>query len=109
MLAWFGNQIGTLMILEIVIVTLPVTVETELPGSCGGEANNVVILWLVIEIGNDHNVIRRSALVPTVEGNDLTFIVQVIDLGELPAETAREAVVIESQPDEVARYSRTMP
>jgi len=33
-------------------------------------------------------------------GDDLAFVVQVIDLGELPAEAAREAVAVEPQPDE---------
>ena len=54
------------------------------------------------EVGDDHDVVRRSALVPAVEGDDLAFVVQVIDLGELPAEAAGEAVAVEPQPDEVA-------
>ena len=35
-------------------------------------------------------------------GEELAFVVQVKDPGELPAETAGEAVAVEPQPDEVA-------
>jgi hypothetical protein len=90
------------MAFEIFTVTLPIAVETELPGPCGREADDVTILRLVQEVGNDHDVVRRAALVPTVVGEELAFVVQVIDPGELPAEAAGEAVAIEPQPDEVA-------
>src|SRR5208337_4861394 len=89
----FGVDVGARMILEVVAVALPIAVETKLPGPCDREADDIAILRLVEEIGDDHNVISRSALVPTVEGDDLLFVVQVIDLGELPAEAARETGV----------------
>src|SRR5512133_2254576 len=37
-----------------------------------------------------------------MEGEDLVFILQVIDLGELSAEAAREAGAIGPQPDKIA-------
>ena len=101
-LARFGGHVGARMTFEVFAVTLPIAVETELPGPCGREADDVTILRLVEEVGDDHDVVRRAALVPTVEGEELAFVVQVIDLGELPAEAAGEAVAVEPQPDEVA-------
>ena len=101
-LARFGDDVGARMTLKVVAVALPIAVEAELPGPCGREADDVAILRLVEKVGDDHDVVRRSALVPAVKGDDLAFVVQVIDLGELPAEAAREAVAVEPQPDEVA-------
>ena len=101
-LARFGNHIGARMTLEVIAVALPIAVEPEPPSPSGRQADDVAILRLVQKVGDDYNIVRRSALVPTVEGDDFAFVVQVIDLGELPAETAREAVAVEPQPDEVA-------
>ena len=85
----FGDDVGARMTLEVVAVALPIAVETKLPGPCGREADDVAILRLVEKVGDDHNVVRRSALVPTLEGDDLAFVVHVKNLGELPAEAAR--------------------
>ena len=98
----FGGHIGAPITFEVFAVTLPVAVETKLPGPRGREADDVTILRLVKEVSDDHDVVRRAALVPTVVGEELAFVVQVKDSGELPAETAGEAVAVEPQPDEVA-------
>jgi hypothetical protein len=97
----FGNHVGARMTLKVVVVALPIAVETELPGPLGRKADNVAILGLVEKIGDDHHVVRRSALVPAVKGDDLAFVMHVIDLGELPAEAARKTTAVEPQPDEV--------
>src|SRR6185369_16886549 len=98
----FGDDIGARMSLEVVAVTLPIAVKPELPDSCGREANDVAFLRLMSEVCDNHYVVCQSAFVPTVEGNDLSFIVKVTDLGELPAEAASKTVTIEPQPDEIA-------
>ena len=74
--ARLGNHIGARMTFEGFAVTLPIAVETELPDPGGREADDVAVLWLVEEVRHDHDVIARSALVPTVEGDDLTFVVR---------------------------------
>src|SRR4029453_9902173 len=101
-LARFSDHVGARMTCEVVAVTLPIAVETELPGSCGREADDVAVLRLVEEVGDAHDVVRWSALVPTVVGEDLAIVVQMIDLGKLPAEAACEAVAVEPQPNEIA-------
>ena len=101
-LTWFGNDVGTRMPCEVVAVALPIAVETEFPDPCDREADDIAILRLVEKVGDNNNVVRRSPFVPAVEGNNLVFFVQVIDLGELPAEAARETGIVEPQADEVA-------
>ena len=98
----FGDDVAARMTSKVVVIALPIAVETELPGPSGGEADDIAILRLAEKVGDDHNVVGRAALVPTVEGDDLAFVMQVIDLDELPAEAAREAVAVEPQPDEIA-------
>ena len=90
------------MISEGFAVASPVAVEAQLPDPCGREADDVAILWLAEKVGDDHDVIRRAALIPTVEGDDFAFVVQVKDPDRLPAKAARETVAVESQPDQVA-------
>ena len=85
-LARFGSYIDARMTFEGFAVTLPIAVETELPDPGSREADDVANLWLMEEVGHDHDVIARSTLIPTVEGDDLAFVVRVIDLGELSAE-----------------------
>ena len=82
------------MTFEGFAVTLPIAVETELPDTSGRKADGVAILRLVEKVGDDQDVVRWSPFVPTVESDDLTFILQVIDLDELPIEAAREAVLL---------------
>ena len=101
-LARFGDQFAAPMAFEVFAVALPIAVETELPGPGGREADDVAILRLVEEVGDDHDVVRRAALVPTVVGEELAFVAQVINPGELPAEAAADAVAIEPQTDEIA-------
>ena len=62
-----GDDVSAWMVVEVVIVALPIAVETELPGPCGREADDVAILRIIGEVGNDHDVVRRSALVPAVD------------------------------------------
>jgi hypothetical protein len=87
-LARFGTHIDAQMTFEGFAVSQPIAVETELPDPRGREADDFAILWLVKKVSHDHDVIRWSTLMPTVEGDDFAFVVQVIDLGELPAEAA---------------------
>ena len=101
-LAGFGGHVGAPITFEGFAVTLPVAVEAKLPGPCGREADDVIILRLVEKVSDDHDVVGWAAFVPTVVCDELAFVVQVIDPGELPAEAAGEPVAIEPQPDEVA-------
>ena len=97
-----GDNVGAWMTLKVVAITLPITVEPERPGPRSREADDVAILRLMQKVGNDHDVVRRPTLVPTVESDNIAFFIHVVDLGELPAEAAREAVAVEPQPDEIA-------
>ena len=90
------------MILEVVIVAIPIAVETELPGSRGGETDDVTFLRFMEKVGDDDYVVLRSAFVPTMECDELALVVKMIDLGELPAESARETGKVAPQSDEVA-------
>src|ERR1044071_6880990 len=92
-----GDHSGARMPCEVVAVPLPIAVETECPGPCGREADDVALLRLVEEVGHDHDVIPRSTLVPTAVGEDLACVVHVIDLRELTAEAARAAIAVEPQ------------
>jgi hypothetical protein len=39
------------MVLEVVVITLPIAVETEFPSSGGGESDDIPILWFVEKVG----------------------------------------------------------
>jgi hypothetical protein len=101
-LARFGDQVAAPMAFKIFTVTLPIAVETELPGPSVRETDDVTLLRFVEEVGNHHDVVAWAALVPTVVGDELAFVAQVKNLGGLAAEAAREVVAIEPQPDQVA-------
>jgi hypothetical protein len=47
-LTWFGADIGTWMVLEIFVLTLPITVETQFPSSRGLEADDIAILARIL-------------------------------------------------------------
>src|SRR5215831_356970 len=71
---------------EPLTVLAPIAVEPQLPRSLGGESDQVVVLGLPPEVGDDHDVIPRSAPVPAAERQDLPLIVDVVDMNILPAE-----------------------
>src|SRR4029434_1776100 len=85
-LARFRGRVGAPITFEVFAVTLPVAFEPKLPGPCAGEADDVIFLRLVEEVSDDHDVVRRAALVPTVVGEELALVVQGISTGELPRE-----------------------
>ena len=89
------------MISEVVVVALPVTVESELPGSRGRKADDVAVLRVVQEVCDDYHVVRRSPLVPAMESENLAWLVQMINLGVLATEAACAAVEVPPQTDEV--------
>lgn len=101
-LARFSDHFTAPVAFKDVAVTLPIAVEAEFPSASEWEADDVTLLGLVQEVGNDHDVVRRAALVPTVVGEELAFVAQVINPGELPAEAAAAAVAIEPKTDEIA-------
>ena len=74
MLARLGNHVGARMAFESFAITHPIAVEAELPYPWGREADGIALLRLVEKVGDDHDVVRRPALVPTVEGDDFALI-----------------------------------
>ena len=90
------------MVFKVIVVSLPIAVETELPGPRGRKADDVSVPRVTKEVGDDHHIVPRPAPVPAMEGDDLALFVQMLDLGVLSAEAAREAVPVEPQTDEVA-------
>src|ERR1051325_8527441 len=68
--AGLGDHVTGPMAFESVTVPLPVAVEAKPPGSCGREADDVVTLGLVEKVGNNHDVVPWSTLVPPVVGEE---------------------------------------
>ena len=63
-LARFGGHVGAPITFEGFAVTLPVAVETKLPGPRGREADDVTILRLVEEVSDDHDVVAPGRPCP---------------------------------------------
>ena len=54
----FCDNISTRIVTKIVIIPFPIAVETEFPNSSCRKSDDVVILCLMQEVSNDHNIIR---------------------------------------------------
>ncbi len=87
----FGDDVTAWMVFEIVIVALPVTIETKCPLADGGKTDDVALLRFMQKVGDNDNIVRWPALVPAVEGDNFALVMQVIHLCALAAEAARNA------------------
>ena len=76
--------------------------ETEFPTARRREANGVAVLSFMKEVGNNHDIVRWSALVPAMQRDNLASVVWTIDVGGLPTEATSEILAVEPQSYEVA-------
>ena len=60
---------------EASTVDLCIASETEFPTARRREANDVTVLSFMKEVGNNHDIVRWSALVPSMQRDDLTSVV----------------------------------
>jgi hypothetical protein len=72
------------MIAEVRAVPLPIAVETHAPLSAAWEPEHVPVVAAVGEVRHDHDIVARPAIGPTMKGEKLVGVVDMVDVELLP-------------------------
>lgn len=80
---------------------MQIAVEAQFPAAFGREANNVVILHLIREVGDHNHIISHPSLIPLVKCNNFLLLVEMKNSCELPSDSAGALGLIQPKPDQV--------
>ena len=68
---------------KIVTVNSGVTVQTQLPLSCGWHTNIVALFRSAAEVEHNDHIVTGSMLIPTLESNDIVGIIYMENINKL--------------------------
>src|SRR4030095_9328520 len=76
--------------------------ETHPPVTRTRESQSVAVVAAVSKVCNDHHIIARSAVFPTMKCNHLISVIDVMDIDVLAPKTPRLIEPVAAQPNQVA-------
>src|SRR4029077_2934436 len=100
--ATISERVIAQLICKICAVTLPITIKPHPPAAGSWESERVTVVATVAKVCQDHDIIARPSVFPTMKRNHLVSVVDVMDVDLLTTKTARLIEPIAPQPNQVA-------